>query len=392
MKAINEKAMNNPSENLKPKDLNPENEPVILEAKVNRPLGRRRFIGKAAVLALGSVASLNWLAACGESPTATAVSTTLAPTTVAPTSASTLAPSATPALPTATSVPPSATAAPTATLKPTVAPTATALPVFQPLQFGVLGDIRTAGPKPPQVAYDMIDKLKAQKPEVVVLVGDIINAETTAVAVRQQWNNVNTAIANLAPAAILPTVGNHETNGLKSVLPYFNEAFPALPTNGPEGYKGLTYSYDAGSVHFVSITSEHPNRFHQLTQVQLDWLAQDLANNKKPFTFVFSHDPAFPVGPHVGSSLDAYPQERDALWKTMQRFKVTAYICGHEHLYNRSQKGGLTQLIIGTSGSAIYGGYGGEFYHYGVFNVTEQGVAVKIYDTLGKIRDTFTLV
>jgi hypothetical protein len=351
------------------------------------PIRRRHFLKKAATLALGSVATLNWLAACGESPTTAPAPT---PTTAAPTAV----PTATAVPPTATSVPPTNTPAPTPTLTPippTATPAPTPTPTFTPLTFGVLGDIRTAGPKPPQVAYQILDRIKTDDPKVILLVGDIINAGTTAPVVRDQWNNVNLAIAELTPGIILPTVGNHETNGLPSVLPYFTEAFPALPANGPAKYKGMTYSYDNGSVHFISLTSEHPGQFHYIGD-QLDWLEQDLRANKQPYTFVFSHDPAYPVGPHAGSSLDAYPKDRDKFWQLLQTYKVTAYICGHEHLYNRSQQGGLTQLVIGTSGSAIYGGYGGEFYHYGVFDVAEDGVAVKIYDSLGKVRDDFRLI
>ncbi len=364
-----------------------EPEPVSpFEANVTL-IRRRRFLRKAATLALGGMATLHWLAACGdESPTTV---TALPTTTTAPTAAATAlpAPTVTPAPSTSTTVPNTA-AGPTPTLAP-LPPTAT--PAFKPLTFGVVGDIRTAGPKPPLVAYQILDRLKTDNPKAVILVGDIINAGTTAPVVRDQWNNINLAIAELAPGVILPTVGNHETNGIASVLPYFTEAFPALPANGPAKYKGMTYSYDSGSVHFVSLTSEHPSQFHYISD-QLDWLEQDLKANKQPFTFVFSHDPAFPVGPHAGSSLDAYPKDRDKMWQLLQTYKVTAFICGHEHLYNRSQQGGLTQLVIGTSGSAIYGGYGGEFYHYGVFNVAQDGVAVKIYDSLGKVRDDFKLI
>ena len=217
------------------------------------PIRRRRFLKKAATLALGSVATLNWLAACGESPTATPAPTTAAPTAV---------PTATAVPATATPVPPTNTPAPTPTITPipaTATPAPTPTPTFKPLTFGVLGDIRTAGPKPPQVAYQILDRIKTDDPKVIVLVGDIINAGTTAPVVRDQWNNINLAIAELTPGVILPTVGNHETNGLPSVLPYFTEAFPALPANGPAKYKGMTYSYDNGSVHFISLTSEHPS-------------------------------------------------------------------------------------------------------------------------------------
>ena len=391
---MNEEELNPTNADAPEIDQNQEQESVIpVEAGVSiTPIKRRRFLKKAASLALGGVATLNWLAACGESPTSTVLPTP----TPNPTASAT--PTQQPPLPTNTAVPATATPVPTPTLAPTVTPvppTATAAPsptpTFKPLTFGVVGDIRTAGPKPPQVAYQILDRLKADNPKAIILVGDIINAGTTAPIVREQWNNVNLAIAALAPGTILPTVGNHETNGIAGVLPYFTEAFPALPANGPEKYKGMTYSYDSGSVHFVSLTSEHPTRFHYIGD-QLDWLEKDLKANTQPYTFVFSHDPAFPVGPHTGSALDAYPKDRDKLWKLMQTYKVTAFICGHEHLYNRSQQGGLTQLVIGTSGSAIYGGYGGEFYHYGVFNVAQDGVAVKIFDSLGKVRDTFTLI
>jgi hypothetical protein len=362
-----------------------------LEAGIT-PIKRRQFLKKAATLALGGVATLNWLAACGENTAPPATATPTANPTANPTTAPAQPPptgTSIPVAPTATPVP---TPVPTATpVPPTATPAPSPTPAFKPLTFGVVGDIRTAGPKPPQVAYQILDRLKADNPQAIILVGDIINAGTSAPVVREQWNNVNQAIAELAPGTILPTVGNHETNGIAGVLPYFNEAFPALPANGPEKYRGLTYSYDAGSVHFVSLTSEHPSQFHYIGD-QLDWLEKDLKANRQPYTFVFSHDPAFPVGPHTGSSLDAYPKDRDKLWKLMQTYKVSAFICGHEHLYNRSQQGGLTQLVIGTSGSAIYGGYGGEFYHYGVFQVAQEGVAVKIFDSLGKVRDTFSLL
>ena len=369
--------------------MNKQDEKSVNEEKT-APVGRRRFLKRAGVVAFGGALTLSGLAACGDTPATTPTAVAVNSTSAATTSAA--LPTTTAALPTSTALPPTATSAPTATVVPTITPLPSPTPVvFKPIRFGVLGDIRTAGPKPPQVAYAIIDRMKTENPAAVVLVGDIINAETTAQAVREQWNNINLAIAELAPGVILPTVGNHETNGLKSVLPYFNEAFPKLPENGPAGYKGLTYSYDVGSVHFVSITSEHPNRFHALGDDQLTWLEKDLAANKQRYSIVFSHDPAYPVGPHAGSSLDAYPKDRDQLWKIMQTHKVTAYICGHEHLYNRSQQGGLAHLVIGTSGSAIYGGYGGEFYHYGIFDVTEQAINVKIYDNLGKQRDAFSL-
>ena len=65
-----------------------------------------------------------------------------------------------------------------------------------------------------------------------------------------------------------------------------------------------------------------------------DWLAADLASNQQPLTFIFGHEPAFPYERHVGDSLDAHPEHRDAFWQLLEDHGVTAYICGHTHYYS----------------------------------------------------------
>jgi hypothetical protein len=190
---------------------------------------------------------------------------------------------------------------------------------------------------------------------------------------------------------LLPTIGNHDTNYRDGATPLYTQAFPGLPKNGPKDLTGFVYSLDLGPVHFVCLASELPTQPHQHGKVQLEWLEQDLKANKQPYTIVFSHDPAYPVGPHKDSSLDAYPKERDALWKLFVDYKITAYIAGHEHLYNRSIRNGIYHLVIGTSGSYPYGGFGGDYYHYATFNTTADGMQVTIIDEVGKQRDQFTL-
>ncbi|NWJ48879.1 MAG: metallophosphoesterase [Chloroflexi bacterium] len=334
---------------------------------------RRRFLKKAAGLAFGGL-SLGWLSACGEvatpippTPLPTAIPTSVVPTTTVATSQS--------------------VAATTTVALPIASPT----PAFQRFGFIVYGDIRTAGLKPPPIFDKLLALSKEYKPQAALLVGDIINAEDNNSVVKTQWEGHLKPFAALGNIPILPTIGNHETNYRKAATPLYLEAFPDLPKNGPADFKGYAYSLDIGAVHFVSVASELPSQPHQLGKVQLAWLEQDLKATRQPYILVMSHDPAYPAGPHVGNSLDAYPAERDAFWKLLMDNNVTAYITGHEHLYNKSVRNGIYQLIIGTSGSYPYSGWSGDFYHFASFDVTQQAMNVQIIDETGKERDKLTL-
>lgn len=358
---------------------------------------RRRFLNRVAVLALGGAASLNWLTACGETSTpagagSTAVSLSPSPITTAPTTPTPL--STTIATTTGsvatTSVPAGSVVATTSV--PALS-TATAVPV-KPLKLLVFGDVRTDGPKPPEVYNKLVQLATAEKPDVVLLVGDIINAGNSKIVVKNQWANFREATAPLAPARLLPTIGNHDTNFMDWAEPLYLEAFAPdkLPTNGPENYLGEAYSLDLGPIHLVTVASEMPAHPHRLGTQQLAWLEKDLSANTQPYTLVMSHDPAYPFGPHKGSSLDAYKGERDTFWNLLKKYKVNAFICGHEHFYVRTQHEGITQIIAGASGSSLYLGYGaGEFQMYMLLTVTANGLNAKVVDSNGKERDTFNL-
>ena len=305
--------------------------------------------------------------------------------TLRPTAAPSAAPSAT-LRPTA---PPSATPTTAASSTPTA--TASPTPTSQPWRFVVLGDTRTAGLKPPQITYDLVARARQVQPEIVLAVGDMINALNDRESVREQWRFWHEAVAPLGAGHVLVTPGNHDVARHSWATTLLAEAFPGPPANGPAGFERLSYTFDYRDARFISLHSERFGDPHHLGAAQLAWLEQQLQDHPQPYTFVFSHDPAFPVGPHVGSALDVYPRERDRLWQLLQQYRVTAYIAGHEHLYNHQRIKGVDQIIAGTSGSAIYRGYGGAFYHYLVGEVGPDGIAVTVYDAQGGERDRFTL-
>lgn len=328
------------------------------------------FLNIAALLSL-------LLAACGPGPLAIRPDPPVDSTSLSPAVANT--------------PPPTATVRPTATPAPTPTPIPSATPIPQPWRFVVLGDTRTEGLRPPDVTYQLVERARAVQPEVALAVGDMINALDDQPSVREQWRFWREAVAPLGARHLLVTPGNHDVQGNAWATDLLVEAFPELPTNGPTGFERRAYAFDYRDVRFISLDSERFDALHALGDEQLSWLEAQLRDNPNRYTIVFSHDPAYPVGPHVGSSLDVYPQDRDRLWRLLRDYHVTAYIAGHEHLYNHQQIDGVHQLIVGASGSYIYGGYGGEFYHYLVGEVSAEGLTIVIYDLEGTERDRFML-
>jgi 3',5'-cyclic AMP phosphodiesterase CpdA len=264
-------------------------------------------------------------------------------------------------------------------------------------RFVAIGDTRTSGFDPPDVTGTIVQLASAAEPRITLANGDLIYAMDSQTNVREQWARWRATLAPLgnysdASPWLLASPGNHDVQGHAWATDLFEEAFSELPTNGPPGFEHRAYSLDYGGVRFISLDSERYDAAHRLGDEQLAWLEQQLRNNPNRYTIVWSHDPAFPVGPHVGSSLDAYPDDRDRMWALLKEYGVSAYIAGHEHLYNRSVHDGVTQLIVGTSGSTIYRGAGGEFYHYVVAEVGDRGITMVVYDERGVERDRITLL
>jgi Icc protein len=327
--------------------------------------------------------ALALLAACGQ-PLAI-------PTAATATSVPRPAPTA--ALPTPAATPAPAPTIPAPAAAPAAAPTAVDLPAVAsgPWRFVILGDTRTSGLMPPPTMNRIVARARDARPAVVIGLGDLVKSLNDPASVRQQWRNWKDAVAPLGAKHILPTPGNHDVESGAWTQPLLAEAFPELPANGPPGQERLAYAFDYGGVRFISLNSETYGAAHRLGEAQLTWLAAQLRDNPNRATVVFTHDPAYPVGSHVGSSLDAYPQERDRLWALLRDNGATVFLAGHEHLYNRRTINGVVQVIAGTSGSYPYSGWGGDFYHYIVGEVSLRAVTMVVYDIEGVERDRFDL-
>jgi len=230
----------------------------------------------------------------------------------------------------------------------------------------------------------------AQDPEFVVFQGDLVNGSATDATLTSQlnhWRDVMAPIysSDMYGAKIYAGTGNHEIQGSGSEA-VWQGLFSDLPANGPAGETYMTYSFDYQNAHFVMLNTDRYGSVHTLNY---DWLAADLAATSANHIFVMGHEPAYPVGPHVGSSLDVYATQRDAFWQLLDDYDVGIYFTGHEHLYNHIEVDGVHQVLNGTSGAPLYSGYGGEFYHYALITVDGLDVSVDIIDDSGALRDHF---
>lgn len=130
---------------------------------------------------------------------------------------------------------------------------------------------------------------------------------------------------------------------------------------GPDGARDTTYSWDSGDAHCVALNVYWNGETNSGSDVAadgdippqlLEWLKADLAANKKPFVFVFGHEPAFTPHDmrHAGESLDAHPENRDKFWELLIERRVTAYISGHTHRRFCMDVDGVWQIGVGKTG------------------------------------------
>ena len=216
-----------------------------------------------------------------------------------------------------------------------------------------------------------------QGADLVIVPGDMVSGSyATRTPYATQFATWRKAMSPVYEAGIkvYPVRGNHEVgpfmnydkypwppteknnpviNAMPALKTAFLEAFndPWIPTNGPEGEKGLTYSFATHNALFVGL-DEYVNPI----KVNQAWLEGVLKANKLPHVFVYGHDPAFRVV-HT-DSLASYPQARDTFWDSLGRAGARVYFCGHDHFYNRAhvhdQAGNIIYQVLPGSGGAPF--------------------------------------
>lgn len=206
------------------------------------------------------------------------------------------------------------------------------------------------------------------------------------------------------PIALYPIMGSHEAIG-PDAKNIFEKEFH-IKGIIPDADDQLGYTVSIGNAFFALIpTNYYDNKKHQIINHTISpetiaWLKSVLKEAKLThrYLFVIGHEPAYstPSIFNKNLGLNLHAEQRDSFWNTLKENGVLAYFTSHEHVYDRSNRDGVWQVISGGGGSPL--NQGGEnnhaFFHSLLLVIpqNEKGVpSVTVLDKDGNVRDFFEL-
>lgn len=297
-------------------------------------------------------------------------------------------------------------------------------------KFAVMGDSRASGVSPCQdfrlngvntvvLKQLMIESFRLGA-NFIVFVGDLISGcsqDTSDILLQYDtWKTTVDPISAYIPIYVV--FGNHEATTktkFKSAEAIWAQVF-TMPDNGPTNHKGMppykenVYSFDYGNSRFIILNCDYGSVEGKIDKKQMSWLKRELTKPSE-HTFVFLHEPAYPAGGHIGSSMDRFPKERDKFWKLLDKNNVDIVFAAHEHNYSRTLidksvnpnwQNAIWQIISGAAGAPTYAqdmsvpyiqnvkAFSRE-YSFVLVTVDGDKVKVNVYNQVGDIIDSFVV-
>jgi 3',5'-cyclic AMP phosphodiesterase CpdA len=224
------------------------------------------------------------------------------------------------------------------------------------------------------------------------------------------WKNFDT-ITKLLRSTIpyYSARGNHDNTGghgyedrvLGGMRP--DNTGRVLPTR--PGGNEYFYAFDKGPLRFIAIDTEQDKTL-QVGGKQYAWLESELADAKAQhlFPIVFFHEAIFSIGAH-GSANGKHGNNIDLqtpLHPLFQRYGVKLVFQGHDHLYYRTVRDGVTYIVTGGGGAPLYdfnhiedaipGDKYEKDYHFCVCDVFDDKIVVTVLrHTLQQLEPPFTI-
>jgi Calcineurin-like phosphoesterase len=232
------------------------------------------------------------------------------------------------------------------------------------------------------VATAICKAVLAEHANTLLWTGDIANINDrngeTLERRLQTWRNIMQPLYD-AGINVWPVRGNHEVYRYVDGS-YDGEPIPdakkawdtvfsgryALPANGPPDEINLSFFSVSKSILIVgldqygTVDADILCRRHAVKQ---EWLEQVLKDQKRPFMFMYGHEPAFMAGRHEDDdTLAADSCGRNAFWRSLVNAGVQVYFCGHDHFYDRMSVARndvdhgriVFQITAGTAGAPFY--------------------------------------
>jgi hypothetical protein len=211
------------------------------------------------------------------------------------------------------------------------------LPAEAIQRFAAYGDTRTHD----DIHREIVALVMSFHPGWALQTGDLVAWGNQA----GQWktfDEITGAMRREIP--FYPARGNHDG----SPPTYYEQRVEQQVLSGSKLY----YSFEKGDLHFVSIDTEQevgPQTAQGL------WLADDLAKAQAAGLYIipFFHKAIFSVGRHAiqNDVLDL----RKILHPLFLHYGVRFAIEGHDHIYYRTVRDGITYVVTGGGGAPLYG-------------------------------------
>jgi hypothetical protein len=187
-------------------------------------------------------------------------------------------------------------------------------------------------------------------------------------------------------------VGNHEAETTQDMLEA-RAKFSGYPDwnliAGPDYTSETTYSYDVGDIHVVVVNEYWDGASDDtwfrygggnggyIPDALFEWIKHDLRSSAKPYKIIVGHEPGYPVGRHVGDSLDQDPENRDKFFNLMRTERVIAYFTAHTHRYYLTQRHGIFEVNTGACGDMVGNGNSDNFATLGYAHCDSDGFKVR---------------
>ena len=164
-------------------------------------------------------------------------------------------------------------------------------------------------------------------------------------------------------------IGNHEL-----YKPGTREGFARF-----FGLPGTSYSFTHKDAHVAVVD----NAGGSLPKDTLAWLERDLAEHPRgkdgiSVLIVAMHVPPRTDGIYPHGTVSDYGEQSGRLLEILQRHKVDAVLCSHEHMQYVEEWGGIRVVVSGGAGSPLV-----PFQRYGYFRIDVEN---------GRVRESFKRV
>jgi hypothetical protein len=218
----------------------------------------------------------------------------------------------------------------------------------------------------PQLASDVIQRIIAIRPDVVISTGDMVAGQQKPLLPKPQveamWASFHKIISDPLASAGIPfavTPGNHDgadSPDFQMERALFAEQWtsrkPAVKFLD-DGHYPFYYAFSVGNAVFISVDA---TLVGPLPEKQMKWLENLLAKSevKKSRTVLFSHVPLWPFA--SGRERDFIGDGR--LEKLLQKADADLYLSGHHHAFYPGHKDGIyyvSQACVGAGPRPLIG-------------------------------------